>query len=218
MESDLMELGISQSRIIYLPNAVDVELFHAYGEKEDDLLLFVGRISFGKGLHLLLESLRHLRKSVSLAIIGPPASFEYYQDILERVEKENKRGKHKITYLGALEQAEVAKWCQKASILILPSFFEGFPVVILEALSCETPVIATPVGGIPEVIRNHQNGFLVPPNNSPKLAQAIEYLLDNKDVRIRMGKDGRKNIVENFSIEVITQKLRRVYEHILGTS
>jgi len=218
MERDLMELGISRSRITYLPNAVNGELFRPHGEKEDNLLLFVGRISFGKGLHVLLDSLHDLKKSVSLVIIGPATSLNYYQDILKRIEKENQRGKHRITYLGALDQPEVAKWCQKASILILPSFSEGFPVVILEALSCETPVIATPVGGIPELIRDYENGFLIPPNNPLKLAEAIEYLLDNKDIRTKMGKAGRKHTVKNFSLEVVAQKLRRVYEQIITTN
>jgi glycosyltransferase involved in cell wall biosynthesis len=174
MERDLVELGISRSRIMYLPNAVNGELFRPHGGKEDNLLLFVGRISFEKGLHVLLDSLR--------------------------------------------DQPEVAKWCQKASILILPSFYEAFPVVILEALSCETPVIATPVGGIPELVRDYENGFLIPPNNPLKLAEAIEYLLDNKDIRIRMGKAGRKRGVKDFSLEIVAQKLRRVYEQIITTS
>jgi glycosyltransferase involved in cell wall biosynthesis len=218
MERDLVELGISRSRIMYLPNAVNGELFRPHGGKEDNLLLFVGRISFEKGLHVLLDSLRDLKKSVSLVIIGPATSLNYYQDILKRIEKENQRGKHRITYLGALDQPEVAKWCQKASILILPSFYEAFPVVILEALSCETPVIATPVGGIPELVRDYENGFLIPPNNPLKLAEAIEYLLDNKDIRIRMGKAGRKRGVKDFSLEIVAQKLRRVYEQIITTS
>jgi len=218
MERDLVELGISRSRIMYLPNAVNGELFRPHGGKEDNLLLFVGRISFEKGLHVLLDSLRDLKKSVSLVIIGPATSLNYYKDILKRIEKENQRGKHRITYLGALDQPEVAKWCQKASILILPSFYEAFPVVILEALSCETPVIATPVGGIPELVRDYENGFLIPPNNPLKLAEAIEYLLDNKDIRIKMGKAGRKRGVKDFSLEVVAQKLRRVYEQIITTN
>jgi glycosyltransferase involved in cell wall biosynthesis len=77
LERDLIELGISKSRIIYLPNAVDVKLFRPQGEKEDDLILFVGRISFTKGLHVLLDSLRFLNRSVSLVIIGPAASLNY---------------------------------------------------------------------------------------------------------------------------------------------
>ena len=219
MTEDLLKLGINRNKIVYLPNGVDTNLFAPQGQKEDNLLLYVGRLDANKGLHVLVKSLRHLEKSVRLAIIGP-ASWDrkYYLDVLESIKKENQRGKHRITYLGALDQPEVAKWCQKASILILPSFYEAFPVVILEALSCETPVIATPVGGIPELVRDYENGFLIPPNNPLKLAEAIEYLLDNKDIRIRMGKAGRKRGVKDFSLEVVAQKLRRVYEQIITTN
>jgi len=93
---------------------------------------------------------------------------------------------------------------------------EAFPVVILEALSCETPVIATPVGGVPEIIRNGENGILVPVNNPPKLAEAMQYLLDNNDVRVRLGLDGRKLIKRSFSLDVVAKKLYSIYTSLLA--
>jgi glycosyltransferase involved in cell wall biosynthesis len=220
MKREVMELGVPEGRIAYLPNAVDVRLFTpSHRIKENDLLLFVGRLSPDKCLHVLIDSLRYLKKSVSLVIIGPPASQKYFQIIMKLIEKENQRGKHKITYIGALEdQAEIVKWYQKATIFILPSSFEGFPVVILEALACETPVIATPVGGIPEVVKEGKNGLLVPPNDPLQLAKAISYLLDNKDLRRKMGDAGRKFIIKNFSIEIVVRKLCNIYKQILATN
>jgi glycosyltransferase involved in cell wall biosynthesis len=99
--------------------------------------------------------------------------------------------------------------------MVLPSFIEAFGVVLLESLSCKTPVIATAVGGVPEVVRDHENGILVPPNNPLKLAEAIQYLLDNKDVRIRMGKEGRDLVESSFSLEVITKRLCDIYRNVL---
>jgi len=215
-EKDLVELGIAKDKIIYLPNGVNTKLFSPIGKKEDNLLLFVGRITFGKGLHVLLKSLRRLKEPVHLVIIGPADwSHKYYQDMLKLMERENRKGMHEITYLGALDQSDIVKWYQKASIFILPSFGEGFPVVTLEALSCETPVIATPVGGIPEVIRNHENGILIPTNDSISLAKAIQFLLENKEVRTRFGREGRKRIVKNYSLEAAVEKLRRIYEQLI---
>jgi len=216
MGRDLTELGITTNRILYLPNSIDVNFFKPKEEKEDNLLLYLGRIVPVKGLHVLLESLRYIKQSTRLVIVGPIGDFKYYQDILEHIERENKKGKHKITYLGIVPQAELMKIYQEASIFILPSFWEAFPVVILEALSCETPVITTPVGGNPEVIRNSENGILVPPNNPLKLAEAIQHLIDNKDIRIRMGKEGRKWVIKNFSLEVIAKRLCNIYESILS--
>jgi glycosyltransferase involved in cell wall biosynthesis len=215
MEKDLIELGIDRSRIVHLPNAVDVELFHPDHEKEDNLILYVGRIVPVKGLHVLIESLRYVKEPVHLAIVGPVGNFGYYEDIQKCIEKENQKGKHKITYLGNIPQEEVIKWYQKAAIFVLPSFWEAFPVVMLEALSCETPIIATPVGGVAEVIRNFKNGVLVPVGDAQKLANAIQYLLDNEDIRIGLGQSGRKMVIRDFSIEALTKRLCSIYNGIV---
>jgi len=219
MEKDLIELGISQSRIIYLPNALDIKLFHPDKNKEDDLLLYLGRITPVKGLHVLLQSLHYLQKPIRLVMIGPAdQGLKYYKDIVNLIEKENQRGRHEVKYLGVVPLEEAIKFYQKATIFILPSFWEAFPVVLLEALSCETPVVATPVGGIPEVVRNHENGILVPPNNPLKLAEAIQYLIDNKDIRIKMGREGRKWVTRNFSLDAIVNRLCSIYQNILSTN
>lgn len=218
MRKGLTELGIPEEKIAYLPNGVDINLFCPKKEKEDNTLLFVGRITYNKGLHVLLKALRYLKESMHLIIIGPADwDLQYYHNVFSTsIEKINQEEKHKITYLGALDQANIIEWYQKASIFALPSFSEGFPVTVLEALSCETPVIATPVGGIPEVIQNRENGILVPPNNPPKLAEAIQYLMDNKEIRTRMGKEGREWVTKNFSLDVITKKLCDIYQSILS--
>lgn len=128
---------------------------------------------------------------------------------------ENRRGKHTITYLGSIPQSEVIALYQKASIFVLPSFWEGLPVTVLEALACEAPVIATPVGGIPDIIRHAKTGMLTPVGDPLKLARAIQYLLTHKEIGIALGRAGRAKILREFSIEVIAQELRSIYEKIL---
>jgi glycosyltransferase involved in cell wall biosynthesis len=215
MTEHLLELGISKNKIVCMPNGVDTNLFAPQGQKEDNLLLFVGRLDGNKGLHVLVKSLRHLEKSVCLAIIGP-ASWDrkYYLDMLESIKKENQKGKHEIIYLGAMDQADIIKWYQKASLFVLPSFGEGFPVTTLEALSCETPVIATPVGGIPEIVKDYENGILIPRNDPVALARAIQYLLENKEVRTKFGREGRKRIIKHYSLEASVEKLCRIYKQL----
>jgi len=218
MTKHLASLGIPKNKIAYLPNAVDTSIFTPQGQKEDNLLLFVGRITFNKGLHVLLESLSYLKNSVRLIIIGPSEwDLKYHQDMLKLMEKENQKGKHEIRYLGAMEQADVIKWYQKASIFILPSFAEGFPVTILEALSSETPVIATSVGGIPEVVKNHENGILVSLNDSTSLAEAIQYLLQNEEIRIKFGHEGRERAIKDYSLEAVAGKLCKIYKKLIDS-
>jgi glycosyltransferase involved in cell wall biosynthesis len=215
MKKDLVTLGIPENKIAYLPNSINTNLFTPQKQKEANLLLFVGRISQSKGLHILIKSLQHLKETVRLIIIGPPDwDINYYQHILKLIENENRKGKHEIMYLGSMEQTELVEWYQKASLFILPSFIEGFPVTILEALSCETPVIATPVGGIPEVIKNNETGILVQQDDPIRLAEAIQYLLENEDVRFRMVHEGRKRVIGQYSLEIASKKLCTIYEQL----
>ncbi|MEM3628230.1 MAG: glycosyltransferase family 4 protein [Candidatus Bathyarchaeia archaeon] len=216
MTKELIALGIPESKITYVPNSIDTNFFKPGNHKEKNLLLYVGRISELKGLHILIRALKYLKESVHLVIIGPPGwNANYYQSLLNLIKNENKKGKHEIKYLGAMEQSEIIEWYQKASLLILPSFAEGFPVTILEALSCETSVIATPVGGAPEIIKNHETGILIPPGNSIQLAEAIDYLLKNEDVRLKMARDGRKLVKEQYSLENACNKLCSIYKQLM---
>lgn len=215
MTEDLTELGINRNKIAYVPNGVDTKLFAPQSQKEDNLLLFVGRLEANKGLHVLMKSLRHLEKSVCLTIIGPPSwDRKYYLDVLESIKEENQKGKHEIVYLGAMDQDNIIKWYQKASLFVLPSFREGFPVTTLEALSCETPVIATPVGGIPEVVKDYENGILIPTDDHVALARAMQYLLENKEVRTKFGREGRKRIIKYYSLEASVKKLCGIYKQL----
>jgi len=212
----LVNLGIPKTKIRILPNGIDVERFRPRKEsKIQNLLLFVGRLEEKKGLPVLLRCLSLLKTSVHLAIIGLPLNPEYYEKILAFIEKVNNKSIHKVTYMGALDKEKLLEWYQKASIFICPSTSESFPMVNLEALSCGTPVVASNVGAISEVVRNHENGILVPPNDVAKLAEAIPYLLDNEEIIQQFGDKGRKWIVENFSTDVIVEKLYQIYKGMI---
>lgn len=213
--SDLSSLGISSSRILYLPNGVDTNVFQPSGEKEENLLLFVGRLTTQKGLPVLLRALRYVDTPVRLVVIGPPSSSAYYDFIRELARKEVSRGRHKIEILGDVN-GSIVPWYQKASIFVLPSLWEGLPVVAIEALACGTPVVATSVDGTPEVVTDNENGFLVPANDPRRLAEKIQYLLENPSLRVKMGKEGRNRMIEDFSMDVLLKRLRRFYEEILS--
>jgi glycosyltransferase involved in cell wall biosynthesis len=215
MKEELLTLGISKDKIVYLPNSVDTDLFKPQNQKENNMLLFIGRITASKGLHILMKSLQYIKEPIRLVIIGLPHwDLNYFQSVLGLIEKENRKGKHEIIYLGAKNQAELVEWYQKSSILILPSFYEGFPLTVLEAQVCETPVIATPVGGIPEIIKNNQTGILIPRNNPICLAEAVQYLLENEDVRYKMGQIGREHVIKEYSLHSTVKKLITIYKQI----
>lgn len=218
MINELLMLGIPRSKIAYFPNSVDTRLFKPCQEKEDNALLYIGRIDPTKGLHILLKSLKFIKNPVKLEIIGRPDwDINYYKRVLQLIEIENKKGIHEIKYIGDFDpnHPHLIERYQKASVLVVPSFYEAFGMVIIEALACETPVIATNTGGTPEIIKNGENGIIVPVNDPIKLAEAIDYLLSNKHIRINLGKTGREKVVERFSITAAAKKLYTMYEKIL---
>jgi glycosyltransferase involved in cell wall biosynthesis len=218
MENDLLKIGIPQDKLYYLPNSVDTNLFYPRGEKESNLVLFIARITFSKGLHVLLTALKLLKTPVHLVIIGPSDfDHKYFEEIKNMINSENSKGIHTVDYIGKQEKHNIIKYCQKAALLVLPSLKDASSLVSLEALSCETPVIATPIGGIPEIIINSKNGFLIPPNNFMKLANAMQYLLDNESERKKFGRHGRKFILETYSEDRAISNLCKIYEKVINS-
>jgi len=181
------------------------------------MLLFVGRIEKYKGLHVLLKSLLYVKEPVQLSIIGPlVGEAKYHKRIFELIIKVNEKTAHRVNYLGPKRPTEIIKYYQMASILVVPSLSESFGNVILESLACETPVIASNVGGIPEIITNYKNGILIPPNDAKKLAKVIEFLLNREELIRKLGEQGRRLVVEKFSVEVVAKKLLEVYNRLIN--
>jgi len=212
---ELNQLGVPREKITYLPNSVDTTVFSPGSEKVNNLILFVGRIQHVKGLHVLLKALQYVRTPVRLVAIGPSVlPLDYFDNVMAAIEENNRKGPHVIDYLGSMDGADLVKWYQKAAVLVCPSLGESFGIVNAEALSCGTPVIASSVGGIPEIVHTNENGILVPVNNYLKLAESIQYLLDNEAVRMRFGREGRKSIVEQYSQDRVVARLAGIYRFL----
>lgn len=210
----LINLGVPEHKIRIVPNCVDTKKFRPRKEsKAENLLLFVGRLQPKKGLHILLKSLEYVTTPVKLVIIGPVSGYcpEYYKEISALIKKVNEKTIHKVIYLGVQKTEKLINWYQKATIFVCPSLSEPFGIVNLEALACETPVIASNVGGIPEVVKDRVNGLLVPPNDVIHLADSIQYLLNNEDIRRKFGQNGRLLVKERFSLKVVAEKLCQIY-------
>jgi len=212
----LQNLDIPSHRIRVVHNGIDIAKFHPQsGIKSSDTVLFVGRITPVKGLLTVLKSLCYLKKHIDLVVIGPMYDSQYAKKITESARTVAAKTGHSITFIGVQTQEELIRWYQKASILVLPSLSEPFGIVGLEALSCETPVVASSVGGIPEFVQNEKNGMLVPPGDPIKMAEGIQYLLDNERIRVSLGEEGRRSVMAKFSSEKMTKKLLHLYEEIV---
>lgn len=105
-------------------------------------------------------------------------------------------------------------YLEKSDIFVLPSVKEGFPYTILEAMAAGLPIVATRVGGIPEAIKDGENGFLVPPSDSQALAQKIFVLIESSGERIRMSKKNRARVAELFSLDLMLRKTEEIYNQL----
>ena len=117
-----------------------------------------------------------------------------------------------VNFLG--HRADIPQLLTLSDLLVLPSYTEGLPLVILEAMAAGLPVVATPVGGIPEVVIHQETGFLVPVENVQALGDAILRLLQNPLLRNEMGNKGLEMVNENFSLEKMCGEVFDIYEKV----
>jgi len=208
----LVELGVPFHRISVLPIGVDTKTFqHDATKKSDNLVLFVGRIEKIKGLHILLEALPHVEVPVHLAIIGSRWNAEYANYLEQLANDINQKGFHKVMFLGSINQRDLARWYQQAAVVVSPFLYEPYSNVIRESLACGTPVIST--GS--HLVENGSDGILLVSKDSKAVADSLNKLLNNRDMRTKLGKDGRRTIEQSFSWESISRNLVTVYEKML---
>jgi glycosyltransferase involved in cell wall biosynthesis len=123
----------------------------------------------------------------------------------------------RIISIGLKQGKDLVEEMQKASVVVLPSIghMEGFPMVLIEAMACQTPVIGTNRGGIPEVIREGIDGFIIPAMDSNALAQAISKIMTDKELATRMGQFGEVKVRENLTWETRVDLTKEVFESCL---
>jgi teichuronic acid biosynthesis glycosyltransferase TuaC len=182
-----IDMGISASKVRTIPNGCNPAVFHLVGrgaaraelgiDDKAELVLFVGRLDTAKGIGELLEafaSLADRRPNLRLAFLGDGPGSAHLRSKAKHLRLEDR-----ITLNGACSSPGVALWLAAANVLALPSYNEGYPNVVIEALSCGRPVIATNVGGILELV-NEESGILIPPKDSRALAGAIEMVMNKR--------------------------------------
>ena len=171
-------------------------------------LLFVGRLAAVKGVPVLFEALalaRQSRPNLRLTLIGDGPE----RSILEA---EAEPLGDAVRFVGYQSQDAVALALKRADALVLPSFAEGVPVVLMEAMAAGIPVIATQIAGIPELVEHGISGLLVPPGDSGALANAILSSLADPDLKVAMGEAGRAKVTRDFNIWTEIAWLGQVFE------
>lgn len=220
----MRSLGRPRRPMEVVYNGVDVDRFRpvedptsprrALGLPESGIgLCFVGRLVRDKGIFELLDAFETLcvrHPDLWLAFVGPgPLAPEMERRIQDR----DLGGR--VVLAGARPADEVADYLAAADMLVLPSYAEGLPNVVLEAMACGRPVVATDVGGTSEALVDGITGLLVPPRDADALGQALERLVSDRAMRARMGQAGRRRACEAFGWGRSAELLLDVYRRTL---
>lgn len=200
---------------------LEPKLRQELGLQDKFVLLFVGALGYRKGIHVALESLHALKtkyRNLYFVIVG---SGEYEKELKEKVRSLDLN--EMVKFIPWLPNEDLPNVFCSADVFVYPSipyqgWEEQFGYSIAEASLCGLPVISTKTGGINEVIQEGRTGFMIKPNDSQELSQAIEKIIQNPELGRMFGQYGRDYIVENFSNRVIAHKLYELFKHIYGTA
>jgi glycosyltransferase involved in cell wall biosynthesis len=174
----------------------------------DPVMGIVSKLWEGKGHEVLIRALKDVKKDINkakLVIVGEG----YLEDNL-RSFTDNLGLTDSVIFTGF--QADVSEVIRVFDVAVLPSFFEGMGRVLLEAMAMEKPVIASRVGGIPDIVKDGINGFLTTPGDTKELGDALKILLNDKRLATRMGKEGRKGVTAEFSADMMVNAIKDVYK------
>ncbi len=213
-----------KDKITLIPNGINISEFKIGASKEEcrnklglsvdkKIILFLGSLVPYKGPDILLKAFSTMKKEipdVELVFAGRGAM----QDKLEKLSNKLNIEKN-VKFAGFVEEDLKPFYYKAADIFCLPStnMGESFGIVNLEAMACGIPIISSKLGGIPDIVKDMENGMLVKPGDPESLADALLFLLENEDIRKKMGNDGRKK-VEEYSWEKIAEKTEKIYEKL----
>lgn len=216
------ERSAGRDKIIIVPNVVDANKFHRNlpGKGYDNspgervVILFVAPIFYkNKGVWEILEAIPKIvpnHENVRFVFVGA----DQEESAMRRHSRLHKLEGY-VEFAGRRYGRALVDVYRNADIFLLPSHQEGFPLTILEAMATGLPVVATPVGAIPEIIENGVNGYLIPPRNSQDLAEKIITLIQDKTLRAAMSRNNIKKIKEKYDLRVGAEVFDAIYRGLI---
>jgi starch synthase len=219
----LAHFRVDPARVVVIHNGVDADRFRRSRSDRRDALarhgigsryvLFVGRISEQKGIFQLLEASASLPDGVELVLC---ATSPDTPELLARL-KAAVAGRPRVRWIDSMVPVgELVELYSHAAVFVCPSIYEPFGLINLEAMACGTPVVATRVGGIPEVVVDGETGWLVPPADPGALAGAIGQALADPQRAAGFGQAGRRRVEDRFSWDRIAEQTLEVYRDAIA--
>lgn len=224
IDQELEALSVDPKKRFFIPNGVDsaryVPASEEYKQKlraglslpaQATIIVYAGRLVTEKRVDHLLkiwDSLRAKFFDAHLLVLGDGAE----ESRLREMSKLLKQGG--VQFAGRVDDA--GSYFQAADIFVLPSSTEGLSNSMLEAMSCALPVLATKVGGAPDVIEHNVHGYLIPADDTDALQKGLETLLADKSMRLRLGAAARQRILSDVSLDSVSERLSALYHRLLN--
>jgi len=223
---------IPEEKVVVIYNGVDTEKFNPNAPTEDikrrydlensRIVLFVGRVAPAKGIEYLIKAANLLVnekriKDVKFLIVGPfkymfsesKVKSDYARKLINLVEKYSLQDY--FIFTDSVLEEDLPKFYAACDIFVLPSVFEAFPMVLVEAMASGKPIIGSKIGGISEVINNCGNGYVFEPRSYKELAGKILTLLEDEELRKKMGRKSREIAEKEFTWEKVAKRIMEVY-------
>ncbi|WP_048190626.1 glycosyltransferase family 4 protein [Methanobacterium sp. SMA-27] len=208
-----------EDKIEVVPNGVDVEKFKPLNiSKTKNTLFFLSLLDEFhkyKGLDFLLKAIVIVKNSIpdiNLVIGGKGALLDYYRKMVVDLGLTKN-----VEFHGFIPEEKIVEYYNRSSIFVLPSISslqEGFGIVVLEAMACETPVISTEIVGVAADVKKSNSGIIIPPKDADQLAEAIIKILNDKNPEI-MGSNGRKLVKEKYTWSGIAVNTEKIYNKLI---
>jgi glycosyltransferase involved in cell wall biosynthesis len=212
--ADSVEYYITKEKIVIVPNPCPEAIYYNQNRRSRDVftILYAGWIEAEKGVFDLINAFAKVQLNVTNCrlIIAGKGKIDIGKDLASSLKLNDK-----VIFTGWLKKNEVYKALANADIFCLPSYCEGFPMSLLEAMAYGLPVITTPVGGIPDIINPGVSGLLFQPGNIEQLAKNIQNLLDDASLRSRIGNNAKIYVESKCSIQFVEKKLDLLYSNLM---
>jgi glycogen(starch) synthase len=217
--------GLPEDKIVMIPNGVNTHVYEdsesenygAFRAKfalpEEKIVLYVGRLVYEKGIHVLINAIPKVLEKVNakFIIVGSGYMKEQLLNIVRSMKLEQK-----VLFMGFADEETLLRLQKCADVSVVPSLFEPFGIVALEAMAAKSPVVVSDTGGLSEIVDHDATGFKAYPNDPDSLAWGISKILLDENYEKNLIENAYKKVQEKYNWERIAQQTKAVYKSVLG--
>ena len=216
--------GLPEDKLVMIPNGVNINVYDKIESKlesfrarfalpEEKIVLYVGRLVYEKGIHVLINAVPKVLEKVNakFIIVGSGYMKDQLLNIVRSMSLE-----HKVLFLGFADDETLLRLQKCADVSVVPSLFEPFGIVALEAMAAKSPVVVSDTGGLSEIVKHNVTGFKAYPNNPESLAWGITKILLDENYRNYIRENAYRQVQDKYDWEKIALQTKAIYNAVLG--